>query len=53
MSPLADYGLGFFQAVEDFAIEQLVPQFSIKRFAVSVLSRAARVDVKSFSADLG
>ena len=24
MSPLADYGLGFFQAVEDFAIEQLV-----------------------------
>ena len=53
VSPLADYGLGFFQAVEDFAIEQFVPQFSIEGFAVSVFPRAARFDVKSFSTNLG
>jgi len=51
VSPLADYGLGFFQTVEDFAIEQLVTQLAIEGFTISVLPRTTRLDVKGFRAN--
>ena len=43
--PFFDQDLGFAQAVEDFAIEELVPEAGIEAFAVSVLPGAAWFNV--------
>jgi hypothetical protein len=45
MAPLADDDLGFFQAIEDFAVEQLIPQLAVEAFAISVLPGTSRRDV--------
>ena len=49
--PFFDQDLGFAQAVEDFAVQELVPEAGIEAFAVSVLPRAAWFDVRSLCAD--
>ena len=35
---------GYFERIEDFAIEQLVSQFAVKCFVLSILPRATRFD---------
>lgn len=44
-APALDDDLRFGEAVEDFAVEQYVAQFGIEALAVSVLPRAAWLDV--------
>src|SRR5215218_3336510 len=44
-SPALDHDLGLAQAVEDLAVEQLVPQAGAEALHVPVLPRAARGDV--------
>jgi hypothetical protein len=51
MAPLLNEDLGFLQAVEDFAVEQFVPQFAVEAFAIAVLPGAARLDVERLGAD--
>ena len=46
VAPLLDEDLGLLQAVEDFAIEQLVPQLAVEAFAIAVLPGAAGLDVE-------
>ena len=48
VAPLLDEDLGFLEAAEDFAIEQLVPQLAVEAFAIAVLPVAARLDVEGF-----
>jgi hypothetical protein len=52
MAPLVDDDLGFFQAVEDFAIEQFVTQFAVEGLTVTVFPRTSRFDVQGFGANL-
>ncbi len=51
--PLFDQDLCFAQAVEDFAVEQLVSEPAVEAFTVSVLPRAARFDVGRLGANGG
>src|SRR5260370_222124 len=44
LAPHFDDYLGFFQRVEDLAVQAFVAQLPVKRFTVSVLPRAARFD---------
>jgi len=46
VAPLLDEDLGFLGAAEDFSIEQFVPQLAVEAFAIAVLPRTARRDVK-------
>ena len=46
VAPLLDEDLGFLEAAEDFAIEQLVPQLAVEAFAIAVLPGATRFDVE-------
>ena len=48
VTPLFDEDLGFLEAAEDFASEQLVPQLPVEAFAVAILPGAAWLDVKRF-----
>ena len=50
VAPLADDDLGFFQAVEDLAVQQLIAQLAVEAFAVTVLSGASRFDVEGLRA---
>jgi hypothetical protein len=50
VAPLLDEDLDFLEAVEDFTIEQLVPQLAVEAFAIAVLPRAAGLDIESFGA---
>jgi len=43
-SPLLDDHLGFLEAVEDFAVEQLVSKLAIEAFVVAVLPRTTGRD---------
>jgi len=52
MTPLPDDDLRFSQAVEDFAIQQLVTQLAIEGLTVAVLPRTAGLDVERFGSDL-
>ena len=52
LSPLLDDDLRFLQAVEDFSIEQLIPEFSIEALVVAVFPGAAGLDEQSPTADL-
>lgn len=47
-SPLFNEDLGFTQAVEDFAVHELVAEPGVEAFVVPVLPRAAWFDVSSF-----
>ena len=38
---------GFANAVEEFSIEQFIPQPSVEALAIAVLPRAARFDLES------
>ena len=49
--PSLDHDLGLFERVEDFSIEQFVTQLSVEGFNVTVLSRAAGLDVNGLCAD--
>jgi hypothetical protein len=48
LPPLFDQDLRFFQAVEDFAVQQFIPEAGIEAFAIAVFPRAARFDVGRF-----
>ena len=52
LTPLFDDDPGFLQAVEDFTIEQLIPQFSIEALVVAVFPGAAGFDEQGPAADL-
>ena len=41
MSPLFDDDFGLLEAIEDFSIEQFVPEFSVKALVVAVFPGAA------------
>ena len=51
--PGFDQDLGFGQAEEDLAVEQLIAQLAVEALAVSVLPRAAGLDVGGLGADRG
>ena len=50
-APLLDQNARFIQAVEQFAIQELISKFPIKTFTVTVLPRAAWLDIRSLGAD--
>ena len=50
-APLLDQNARFIQAVEQFAIQELVSEFSVETFTVTVLPRAAWLDIRSLGAD--
>ncbi len=49
--PFLDQDLGFSQAVEDFAIQELVSEARVEAFTLSVLPGAARLDLCRFRAN--
>jgi hypothetical protein len=49
--PLFDQGLSFSQAVEDFAVQELIPEPGVKAFAVSVLPWTTWSDVRGLRAN--
>ena len=51
-SPLFDDDLCFFQAVEDFAVEQFVPELAVEAFAVAILPGTAGFDVDRLRSQL-
>ena len=53
LSPLLDQDSSFFEAVEDFTVEEFITQFAVEGFAVAVLPRTAGFDVQRVGADLG
>jgi hypothetical protein len=46
LAPLLNENLGFFQGIEDFAVEQFIPHFAIEAFDVAVLPGAAGFNEK-------
>ena len=52
MSKLLDDDFGLVEAIEDFSIEQFVPEFSIKALIVAVFPRATGLDEQGLAADL-
>ena len=50
-TPLLDDDLGFLEAVEDFAVEQLIAQLRVVALAIAVIPRAARLDERGLCAD--
>src|SRR5215208_96417 len=53
IAPAFDDDLGLLQAVEDFAIEALVPEFSVEGLAIAILPGRARLDVKALRSQAG
>jgi len=51
--PLLDHDLGLGQRVEDLAVEQFVSEFTVERFHVAVLPRAAGFDLGGLGPDRG
>src|ERR1700712_5149984 len=49
--PALDDDLGFLQRVEDFAVEQLVPELGVEALDVAVLPGRARRDVGGLGTD--
>jgi hypothetical protein len=47
-----DQDLRFGEAVEDFAIKQLITQAAARRFTITILPRAARRYLKRLNTDL-
>ena len=52
-TPFLDQDLGLPQAVEDFAVEQLVSEPGIEAFTISVLPRRPWFDIGGFGTDSG
>ena len=52
VAPLFDEDLGFLEAAEDFAIEQLVPRLAVEAFAIAVFPGAARFDVERLGSNI-
>ena len=52
-APLLDQNLSFAQVVEDFTVEQLIPEPAIEAFTVSVLPRASWFNVGCLGPDIG
>ena len=52
VAPLTDDDLGFFQAVEDLTVQQLVTQLAVEAFAVAVLLRTTRFNVERLGAHI-
>ena len=52
LSPLLDDDFGLLEAVEDFSIEQLIPELSVEALVVTVFPGAAGFDEQSLAADL-
>ncbi len=50
-APTLDQDPGFGQGVEDLAVEQLVPEFSVEALVVAVLPWAARFDEQRLHAN--
>ena len=53
LAPLLDDNLCFFQAVEDFAVEQFIAKLAVEGLAVAVLPWTAWFDEQGFGANLG
>lgn len=53
LAPALDDDPRLGQAVEDLAVEELVPELRVKAFAVTVLPWTARLDVGCPGADCG
>lgn len=51
LPPAFNQHLGLLQCVEDFRVEQLVPELAVERLVVSVLPRAAGLDEQRLHAD--
>ena len=49
-APLLDDDLGFPEAVEDFAVQQFVPELAVEGLAVAVLPGRSWLDVQAFRA---
>ena len=49
-APLLDQNARFIQAVEQFAIQELVSEFSVETFTVTVLPRAPGFYIRSLGA---
>ena len=49
-APLLYERLGFSQAIEQLAIEELIPELAVKALAVAVLPGATRGDVRRLGA---
>ena len=47
---MLDEGLGFLDAVENFAVGQFIPQFSVEAFTITVLPWASGLDVERLGA---
>jgi hypothetical protein len=43
-APALDDALGFVQRIEEFPVQQLIPQIPVKGLDISVLPRTARLD---------
>ena len=52
-APLLDQDLGFPQAVEDFAVQQFVPEPGVEAFSVSILPGRTWFDVGCLGPDRG
>ena len=52
LPPLLDDSLGLLQAVEDFAVEQLITELAVEGLAVAVLPGTAWFDEQGFGSDL-
>jgi hypothetical protein len=52
-APVFDQHAQFFHRVEDFTVQELVPQFRVEAFAVAVFPRAPWFDVSRFGSRAG
>ena len=52
LSPLLDDDFGLFEAIEDFSLEQFIPEFAVKALVVTVFPGAAGFDEQGPAADL-
>ena len=50
--PVFNDHFGFFQAVENLAVEQLIPELSVEALNVAVFPGAARLDEKCFGSNI-
>ena len=50
-SPVLDQHFRLSKCREDFAVQEFVPQFRVQAFAIAILPRTSRFDVKRFDAD--
>ena len=53
MPPLLQNDLRFFEGIERLSVQALIPQPPVEALVITVLPRAARLDVESFDTQLG